>query len=171
MPRKVLKKISTHEKLEKLLDKYNIPREFLATSRKMVTRGILYGLFWALIPMPSQMAAVAVMTFFVRFNVPIALAMVWLSNPITMPPMFYVEYITGNYLLGWEGINEVQFTFEWLWEHIGDIGIPLYVGTVFYCLTIPPFFYFTINWLWIRSVHRDKRKKDQERKGIDLNKS
>jgi len=31
--------------------------------------------------------------------------MVWLSNPLTMPFMYYVEYTTGAYLLGMEKLG------------------------------------------------------------------
>lgn len=101
MIRKVLKKASVkNEKLEKMLDKYNLSREFLSMNRRSISKGVWVGLFWGFIPMPMQMLAVMLTTPIIRFNVPVAMAMVWLSNPLTMPAMYYMEYLTGNFLLG-----------------------------------------------------------------------
>ena len=95
MIRKTLKKTSKSNKLKSFIKKYKIPPEYLSTNRKMVSRGVFLGLLIAFIPMPMQMALVLAFMPFFRFNVPIALAMRWLSNPFTMPPMYYVEYLTG----------------------------------------------------------------------------
>ncbi|MBD3791112.1 MAG: DUF2062 domain-containing protein [Campylobacterales bacterium] len=158
MIRKVLKKTSSRsEKLDKFLDKYNLSREFFGVNRRSVTRGVWIGLFWGFIPMPMQMVAVVLSTFAFRFNIPIAIAMVWLSNPVTMPPMYYMEYLTGNFLLGQEGLDDIELTMEWFTENFDQILIPLYVGTSFYSVIVSTLIYFLVNWLWIKSVHEEKR--------------
>ncbi|MBD3789661.1 MAG: DUF2062 domain-containing protein [Campylobacterales bacterium] len=164
MIRKVFKKKSSNKnRIDAFLDKYNLPRTYLAINRKSISKGILIGLFWGFIPMPMQMLAVMATTPFIRFNVPIAISMVWLSNPFTMPPMYYMEYLTGNLILGREGIGNVELTMEWFSEHFSDILIPLYVGTAFYSIVVSSLIYFLINWLWIKSVHNEKRSKTEER--------
>ena len=133
MIRKVFKKKPAGgNKLDAFLEKYNLPKAYLAINRRMVTRGVAIGLFWGFIPMPMQMLAVMATTPFIRFNVPIAISMVWLSNPFTMPPMYYMEYLTGNFILGREGIEDIELTMSWFSEHFDDILVPLYVGTSFY---------------------------------------
>jgi len=129
----------------------------------MITRGVAVGLFWGFIPMPMQMLAVMATTPFLRFNVPIAISMVWLSNPFTMPPMYYVEYLTGNFLLGREGIDDIEMTVEWFSDNIGDIFVPLYVGTAFYSIVVTGFIYLLLNRLWIRSVHSEKHERKTAR--------
>ena len=91
MVRKNLKKISKSDKLKAFIKKYKVPSEYLSTNRRMVSRAVLIGLFIAFIPMPMQMALVLAMMIFVKFNVPIGLAMCWISNPFTMPPMYYMN--------------------------------------------------------------------------------
>lgn len=113
--------------------------------------------------MPMQMVAVMLTTPIIRFNVPVAMAMVWLSNPLTMPAMYYMEYLTGNFLLGRDGVEDIQLTLEWFSEHIDDIFVPLYVGTAFYSIVISTLIYLLINWLWIKSVHEEKAQKRKER--------
>lgn len=155
MIRKTFKTLNASEKLRAITQKYNIPFEYLSANRKMISKGVLIGLFIAFIPMPMQMLAVVAVIPFARFNVPIALAMCWLSNPITMPPMYYIEYLTGSFILGME-TTPVEMTLEWFSRNIGNIFIPLYVGTAFYSFTMAPLAYYLINHLWRSSVRKDQ---------------
>ena len=159
MIRKAFKSTKKNSKFDALIKKYKIPREYLAINRKSVTRALFIGLFWGFIPMPMQMLAVLATTPFLKFNVPIAFSMVWLSNPLTMPFMYYMEYKTGNLLLGWEGIENIQLTLEWFQSHWDDIVVPLYVGTIPYSVGVSALVYVVVNYLWIASVkrHREKR--------------
>jgi uncharacterized protein (DUF2062 family) len=105
------------------------------------------------------MLAVLAVTPFVKFNVPIAISMVWLSNPITMPFMYYMEYQTGNFLLGREGIENIELTLDWFSQNWDNILVPLYVGTLPYSLLVSSLIYYIINILWINSVKREKPHK------------
>jgi len=156
------KKASGKGKIDTFLDKYNLPRAYFNINRKMITRGVAIGLFWGFVPMPMQMLAVVATTPFLRFNVAIAIVMVWLSNPFTMPPMYYMEYLTGNFILGREGIANIELTMEWFSANIGDIFIPLYVGTAFYSIVVSTIVYFALNWLWIHSVRTEKNEKKKK---------
>jgi len=168
MIRKVFRKKRSGDgkqsKIDAFLEKYHLPKDYLGINRRSVTRGVGIGLFWGFIPMPMQMAAVLATTPFIRFNVPIAISMVWLSNPFTMPPMYYMEYLTGNFLLGREGVHDVELTLAWFKHNLGDIFVPLYVGTAFYSIVISGLIYLGLNWLWIRSVRREKRDKEKARR-------
>jgi len=130
----------------------------------MITRGVAVGLFWAFIPMPMQMLAVMATTPFLRFNVPIAISMVWLSNPVTMPPMYYMEYLTGNFLLGREGIEGIELSMTWFTENFDDILVPLYVGTAFYSIVFTGIVYVVLNRLWVNSVHSEKQERKDSKK-------
>ena len=156
MIRKTLKKTSKSSKLKAFIQKYKIPREYLSTSRKMTAKAVFVGIFIAFIPMPMQMLAVVALMPFFKFNVPIALAMCWLSNPFTMPPMYYMEYLTGAFFLGSE-IAPVEMTLEWFGENIDDIFIPLYAGTLFYSTTVSLLAYWAVNHFWRGSVNKDRK--------------
>ena len=157
MIRKALKKTSKSAKLKAIIEKSKIPAEFLSTNRKMTSRGVLIGIFIAFIPMPMQMAAVLLFMPLLRFNVPIALAMCWLSNPLTMPPMYYMEYLTGAYILGSE-VAPVEMTLKWFSENIDDIFIPLYLGTAIYSVFGSLIAYWGVNHFWRKSVYTAKKK-------------
>ena len=164
MIRKAFKKKSSGSKLDKFIEKYNLPREYLSINRRSVSRGVLVGLFWGFIPMPMQMLGVMAITPFLRFNVPVAISMVWLSNPFTMPPMYYMEYLTGNLILGKEGIEDIELTMEWFSENWDAIVIPLYTGAAFYSIVVSSLVYFLINRLWIASVRKEKAEKEKKRR-------
>jgi uncharacterized protein (DUF2062 family) len=113
--------------------------------------------------MPMQMAAVLAVMPFTRFNVPIGLAMCWLSNPFTMPPMYYMEYLTGSFFLGTE-VQPVELTLEWFSDNLKNIFVPLYVGTAFYSVFGSITGYWLVNHFWRSSVKRDKNMHYKKRK-------
>lgn len=156
MLRKTFKNLNSNKKIKAFTQKYNIPFEYLSASRKMVSKGVFIGLFIAFIPMPMQMLAVISIMPFTKFNVPIALTMCWLSNPFTMPLIYYIEYLTGSFILGMQ-TTPVEMTLKWFSENYGNIFIPLYVGTTFYSIFGSTLAYYLINRFWISSV-----KKEQE---------
>ncbi len=163
MIRKVfMKSGSKSSKIDSFIQKYNIPRSYLAINRKNVSRGAFVGLFWAFIPMPMQMLAVVATTPLTKFNLPIALSAVWLSNPLTMPPMYYMEYLTGNFLLGMEGITGIEMTVDWFKNNFSKIFIPLYIGTAFYSIIVSSLVYICINKLWIHSVKNERIRREKK---------
>ena len=171
MIRKIFKKKSSSKgKIDAFLDKYKLPKSYFGINRRSVTRGITIGLFWGFIPMPMQMLAVIMSTPIFKFNVPIAISMVWLSNPFTMPPMYYMEYLTGNFILGQEGIHDIELTVDWFKANLGDIFIPLYVGTAFYSIIVTGIIYLILNRWWVHSVQIEKEEKLAHRKQREINK-
>lgn len=162
MIRKTLKKTSKSERIKAFIKKYKIPPEYLSTNRKMVSRAVLLGLFIAFIPMPMQMLAVIAFMPIFRFNTPIALLMCWISNPFTMPPIYYIEYLTGSYMLG-TSIEPVEMSIEWFSNNIDSIFIPLYAGALFYSLTVSLTAFWLLNFVWKNSVHRDKKLHRKDR--------
>ena len=111
------------------------------------------GLFVAWIPMPFQMVLAAALAILFNVNLPLAVALVWITNPITMPFMFYVAYILGAKLLGHE---PQAFNFEaswhWIQASLETIGPPFLLG----CFVLAGFFslvgFFIIKTLWKYSV-------------------
>jgi len=162
MIRKTLKKTSKSEKLKAFIKKYKVPREYLSANRRMVSKAVFIGLFIAFIPMPMQMLLVLAVMPLTKFNVPIALAMCWLSNHFTMPPMYYMEYLTGAFFLGSE-VAPVEMTLEWFSKNFDNIFIPLYTGTLFYSVVGSSLAYWVVNHFWRDSVHRDKKLHPRDR--------
>lgn len=158
MIKKKFKQKRSQKRINEIVEKYNIPRAYLAINRKSISKGVFLGLFIAFIPMPMQMLTVILFTPFFRFNVPIAISMVWLTNPITMPFIYYLEYKTGNFILNKNSLEGIELTLEWFSQNWDNIILPLYVGTIPYSLFIPTIAYVFINQLWITSIKKEKLK-------------
>jgi uncharacterized protein (DUF2062 family) len=159
MLRKVLKKKRPDRRIDALIEKYNIPKEALSINRRSVSRAFFVGLFVAFIPMPLQVVAVLLPLAFLRYNVPLAFSLVWITNPLTMPFIYYVEYVTGNALLFEEGISSIEPTLEWFEANLDAVFVPLYLGAFFYSLLLGAGSYLLVNRLWIGSVRREKNGK------------
>jgi len=154
--RKKIKKLSNNDKIQRFLIKYNIPTVYLSTNREMVSKAFLIGLFLAFLPIPMQMLVVILIMKFFKFNVPVALTLCWVSNPITMPFIFYIEYVIGSFILNME-IENIQMSIEWFNNNFQDIFIPLYSGSLIVASIVSVSTYFLINFLWIRFVKKNKK--------------
>jgi len=67
-----------------------------------------------------------------------------------------MEYQTGNLLLGYEGLENIELTLDWFSENWEKIVVPLYTGTVPYSIGVSSLIYFIIHLLWIDSVKKEK---------------
>lgn len=131
-------------------------------NRRSVSGAFAVGLFWAMIPMPFQMVAAAATSILFRVNLPIAVALVWITNPLTMPPIFYFNYLVGTWLLpSCEPIGEVHMTMEWLADSLGEIWLPLYLGSVVVGLVLAAVGYVAIRGFWRWHVVRQYRSRLQ----------
>jgi uncharacterized protein (DUF2062 family) len=100
-------------------------------NRRSVAGAVFIGLFTAYLPIPGQMVVAAIIAIATRCNLPIAVALVWISNPVTMPAMFYFSYRLGAWLLNMEiEAAAIDLSFAWLWDNFGIIGWPLLFGSV-----------------------------------------
>jgi len=165
MIRKLFKKRKSSPKLDAILAKYKIPREYLSVNRHSVSKAILVGLFFAFIPMPMQMLAVIMMIPFFRFNVPIGVSLVWITNPVTMPFIFYGELLVGNVLTFSPFTQDIDFmvelfTMNWFSmpfiNALLEIIIPMYIGALFSAIVFSLSGYYLVRYLWWRSVHQEK---------------
>ena len=165
MIRKVFKKKKSNSKLDAIIAKYKIPREYLSVNRHSVSKAILVGLFFAMIPMPMQMLAVILMVPFIKFNVPIGVSLVWITNPVTMPFIFYGEFLVGNLLTFSSVTHDIDFivelfTMNWFSSEflskLMEIIVPMYIGALFCAIVFSISGYYLIRYLWWRSVHQEK---------------
>lgn len=161
MPRKKLQKIlPTHDKIKeqkmlKIFGNLLYKKELWSLSRKKILIGIFIGVFVAFIPMPFQMILSCLLALLLSANLPISLVLVWLSNPLTMPFMFYGAYEFG--LLVLNKPRTIEFTMESMNNNFDTIATALYTGSLVLGLICAIFSVILVNLLWIRTV-RKKRK-------------
>ncbi|MDC0237339.1 DUF2062 domain-containing protein [Gammaproteobacteria bacterium] len=91
--------------------------------------GAFFGLFCAFLPIPTQMLVAASMAIIGRCNIPLSVGVTWVTNPLTMGPMFFFAYKLGAWLLDTQlTISAVELSWSWLSSQIGQIWRPLLVG-------------------------------------------
>ncbi len=93
-----------------------------------VARGSALGMWIALTPTVGiQMAIVAVLGLPLRANIPVALALVWISNPVTVPGLYFIFYWIGAALLGTspESFSEMKglFTGGFQSVMVGEVSV------------------------------------------------
>jgi uncharacterized protein (DUF2062 family) len=99
-----------------------------------------------------------------RTNLPIAVALVWLTNPITMPPLFYFAYRLGSWLLG-EPLPPIEgdLDADWVLARIGQIWRPFLLGCVVCGWVSGVSLYALVNIAWRAEVGRRWRVRRRKR--------
>lgn len=118
-------------------------------NRRSAAGGLALGMFCAFIPLPMQMVIAAAGAFLFRVNILIAVPTVWISNPVTMPPIFYFCYLLGSYMLNTpHSLVEFNLSWQWVTTTLGDIWQPFLLG----CFTVSTLTaiaaFFTVHLLW-----------------------
>ncbi|BBP46110.1 hypothetical protein THMIRHAS_14830 [Thiosulfatimonas sediminis] len=156
MPKKLIKRyLPTPEKIKNLkglgwLGSWLHNPNIWHLHRHSVAKAFLIGLFFMAIPIPSQMIFAALFAVAFRANLPLSVALVWISNPLTMAPIFYFNYEIGALILGHAVDPNLHFELSWHWltNVLGELWKPLYLGSVVVGLVLGVVAYFAIHIIW-----------------------
>ncbi len=171
MPRKFFKKympdqhlLRSHRSLRWLGTHLHDPNLWHLT-RKSVSRAFLVGVFCAFLPIPGQMIVAAALALLCTSNLAISIGLVWLTNPLTMPPVFYTTYRLGAWILGTHvSVNE---SFQWdlssLQSELAAIWWPLLLGSLLTGIVLAVVSYFAIQGFWIWHVNHSWRMRRLKR--------
>lgn len=134
-------------------------------NRYSVSTAVFVGIFFAFIPLPLQSLMAAGVAIVVRCNLPLAVLLIWISNPVTMPPMFYATYKLGAWLMGIPPQPfHFEFTREWFALQIIDAWQPLLLGSVVAGLLFGLLGFIAIRLLWRQAVVRRWQARKLRRK-------
>jgi len=131
-------------------------------NRKSARGGFGLGLFFAFWPIPFQMIFAAGAAIPLRVNLPLSIATVWITNPLTMPPIFYACYLVGSTVLGTKMTAfEFQLSWSWLIDSLSTIGPAFLLGCAICSVVAGIIGFFGLDWVWRWSVASawNKRKK------------
>lgn len=125
-------------------------------NRHSVAKAFAVGLFFAWVPVPFQMVLGAGGAILFHANLPLSVALVWLTNPITMPPMFYGAYKLGAMLLGEEIQHfDMELSWDWIAHEMTVIWEPFLLGCAVIGIVSSIVGYVTIQLGWRAMVlHR-----------------
>lgn len=141
MPRKFLRKylpdpmrLREHRHLRFLGRRLTDPNLW-HLNRRCVANGAFVGLFFSLLPIPFQMFPAAFCAVAFRANLPLSIALVWLTNPLTAVPVWYGTYRFGSFLLGREPTWQTDSsTLDAAWNSVvanfAQIYVPMFCGSV-----------------------------------------
>lgn len=130
-------------------------------TRHSVSKAFMVGLFFAFWPVPFQMVLAAGGAILVRGNLSLSVALVWITNPVTMPFLFGLAYFVGIYALGYEA-SEFEFELSWQWlEHnLVEIWQPFLLGCAICAVISAIIGYFAIGLFWrLHIINAWKRRK------------
>ncbi len=170
MPRKFLKRYSPSPKtirenraLGCLGDRIHQPNLWLL-NRRSVARAFAIGLFCAWLPIPLQTVVAAAFAIYFRAHLPLSVALVFVTNPITIPPMFYFAYKFGSWLLGMQPETvDMSLSWEWFTTTLGRIWQPMLFGCLLLGILSAISGYFAIHIIWRKGIRRRWRERKETR--------
>ncbi len=137
MPRKWLKRIMPdhkvmreHPHLQKFGQRLAEPKLW-HLNRRSVAGGLALGLFVGFLPILGQMFVAAALAIMLRVNLPLAVTGVWVTNPVTMAPIYFFSYKVGALILD-TPVHQHAFTMSWQWFTHEFLAIwqPLLLGSL-----------------------------------------
>jgi len=140
-------------------------------NRRSAAGAFAVGLFMMYMPPFGQMLLAATAAIAFRVNLPISVALVFITNPVTIPPMFYFAYLIGAWALGQQVAPfELEFWGEphnWL-----SIVSPLALGCLLCAIACSVLGYFSIHLLWrwhvIRHLSRRRARHQRVARGAGV---
>ena len=105
VPKKRLQKLlPTPEKILesrslKLLAPHLVDPRLWQFNRHSLNKAVYIGVLSAFFPLPGQMLLALIGALIFRANVPMALGLTWITNPVTTLPVFYAAYYVGAKIL------------------------------------------------------------------------
>ena len=133
-------------------------------NRRSVSGAVAVGLVCAFIPVPFQMFLAAIGAIIFRVNILIAVPIVWLSNPVTMPPLFYFCYKVGVWILGApERDFDFELSFDWLANGLLLIWQPFLLGCLIVGLISALLGYAAVRLLWRYEVAKKIKLRNKRR--------
>lgn len=170
MPKQLIKRITPDREVIRKLRHLQIFGDLLHDpnlwhiNRRSSAGAFAVGLFMAFVPIPFQMVLAAGAAILFRVNLPLSVVLVWITNPLTIPPMFFFAYLVGTWVVGVPTSAEnFNFSLEWFQSGgLSGIWQPFLLGCLICGLTSSVIGYSTIRGLWrLHAVRQWERRRQQ----------
>lgn len=133
-------------------------------NRYSVAKAFAIGLFFTWLPIPLQTVIAGFFAIYFRAHLPLSVALVFISNPITIPPMFYFAYKLGSVLLGLDPQSvPMDLSWEWFSTTLGQIWQPLLFGCLILAIISSVSGYFLITLIWKQNIRKRWQKRKEAR--------
>ena len=136
----------------------------LHLNRQSVSLAVAIGIFCAFIPVPGQTLIAIFLCYQLRANLALSVVLIWISNPVTIPPMFYLTYQLGALILGTEPlVFTVELDWQWFKNLGTDILLPLFLGSLICATIFSVVGYFVVLYLWRWQVVKNWEQRNKAR--------
>ena len=180
MPKKFLRRVLPNQKS---IQQFSVSRRFTGrldipalweVQRDKVAIGLAIGVFCGMIPGPLQMISALALTIIFRVNLPMALVGTFLTNPLTIVPLYMLAYMIGQSILGesnWRALPELPVA-DWTapitaiqnWTNwIGDLGSPWLIGMLVLSCAMAALAYCGMQVVWRISQYVMMRNRLRQR--------
>ncbi len=135
-------------------------------NRYSVATAFSVGLFCAIIPLPFQMLIAAGLSILFRGNLLIAVALTWVTNPLTAIPVIIFNYEVGALILNMEAIPlkfSENFNVFTGWREIKNILWPFLLGCAIVSVTIAFLGNICVRLMWRFYIVRHWRGRHERR--------
>ncbi|MBT6278935.1 MAG: DUF2062 domain-containing protein [Candidatus Thioglobus sp.] len=127
-------------------------------NRKSISKAFAVGLFFAFIPVPFQMLLAAPGAVIFSANLPLSIALVWITNPLTMPAIYYGCYKLGAWLLNVQIEADFIMSLEYVWQVFDTIWQPFLLGCLIVSVVSALIGYFGVQFIYRFRVYRRSKK-------------
>jgi len=136
--------------------------------RRTVVPAVALGLFVAFMPFPGHPVLATLLALALRVNIPVAAVTTFVSNPVTMGPMYYGAYRLGRSLLNLEPVPfDFELSMDWVTHTFVEIWQPMTLGSLLLGITAATLAYISLDILWRISLRDYKTRKRNERNRSD----
>ncbi len=137
-----------------------------ASHRRSVLRALALGIFVGCLPLPFHMAIVAAIAVVLRINLVVGVLATWISNPLTVTPIFVAAYYLGAWMLGQPTQPlTVELSLDWLLSGLANVWKPLWTGSLVIATLAAGITYLVMDRIWrISLAYRFSRRRDRTRK-------
>ena len=127
-------------------------------NRRSVSKAFAIGLFCMWFPLPFQSVVAAITAVYTRANLALSVALVFITNPLTIPPMFYFAYRLGNLVLDRHSIDfQIELSWQWMTESLVLIWQPLFLGCFLMALFTSMLGFLGIQLLWRYNIRAHQK--------------
>ena len=123
-------------------------------SRRSVRLAVFVGVAFVFIPIPGHVLIGAVCAVWLRCNVALTVALIWINNPLTIAPLYYFAYRLGALLLGLDVVIE---DFHADFATLQAIGTPFLFGCLVLAAASGVITAMAVDIGWRLSVRRQWR--------------
>ena len=147
------KKVKKSAFLNRYFPKFKDPVYWVGDRASFARAGFI-GVFCMMLPIPFQMVLGSIFAYYFRANIPLASALAWITNPLTMGFIWYGGYQFGTFILNTPSMgNLIQnnqhirlASAEWFSTIFPHIWQPFFFGNLILGIFFGSLLYLAISY-------------------------